>query len=54
MGLLSNPSNQQLSPVLVKFVKKQKLLSVLFYLGSIIWFICLSYRQFNAGNHFNL
>ena len=49
MGLLSNPSNKQLSPLLLKFVGKQKILSVSFFFGGIVWFVCLSYRQFNAG-----
>ena len=49
MGLLSNPSDKQLSPLLMKFVGKQKLLSILFYFGCIVWFVCLAYRQFNAG-----
>ena len=49
MGLLSNPSdNKQL--ISKKFIGKQKVLSTLFYIGSIVWLVCLSYRQFNAGN----
>ncbi|XP_046631275.1 glycosylphosphatidylinositol anchor attachment 1 protein-like [Daphnia pulicaria] len=53
MGLLSNPSDKQLSPLLLKFVGKQKVLSSLFYIGSIVWFVCLAYRQFNAGTYFS-
>jgi glycosylphosphatidylinositol transamidase len=53
MGLLSNPSNKQLSPLLIKFVGKQKLVSILFYFGGIVWFVCLAYRQFNAGMYLN-
>ena len=49
MGLLSNPSNKQLSPILIKFVGKQNLLSVLAYFASIIWLVCLSSRQYNSG-----
>lgn len=53
MGLLSNPSNKQLSPILIKFVGKQNLLSVLAYFASIIWLVCLSSRQYNSGTYFS-
>jgi len=53
MGLLSNPSHKQLSPILIKFIGYQKLLSFSFYFASIVWLICLSSRQYNAGTYFS-
>ncbi|XP_032792055.1 LOW QUALITY PROTEIN: glycosylphosphatidylinositol anchor attachment 1 protein [Daphnia magna] len=53
MGLLSNPSDKQLSPLVLKFIGKQKMLSFLLYVGSIVWLVCLAYRQFNAGTYFS-
>merc|ERR1712198_524321 len=53
MGLLSNPSHRQLSPILIKFIGYQKFLSISFYCASIIWLVCLSSRQYNAGTYFS-
>ena len=50
MGLLSDPSTKkQMSPLLIKFVHKQKFISILLFLAGITWLVALSYRQFNAG-----
>ena len=50
MGLLSDPSTKkQMSPLLIKFVYKQKFISILLFLAGITWLVALSYRQFNAG-----